>query len=159
MKNPNTAYFQIPINRINKTAYATTFVLTALTIISAILIFARPMRVDGDSMLPSYKNNDIVFVNTTDKNIAVGDVIVFKYGEFRLIKRVAAIYGDKISVTDDTFYKNGIYIGKATDKKPVDTEYTLGENEFFVIGDNIDNSRDSRSFGCVDKNNVIGKVL
>jgi signal peptidase I len=108
-----------------------------------------------------------------------GDVVVFtdtRLGEFgqdpdkQLIKRVIGLPGDKIVVSGgevmvyNTAHPNGfdpdktLPYGNVIPSTGVDGEWTIGNNQVFVMGDNRGNSLDSRLFGPVDATNIIGKL-
>ena len=106
-----------------------------------------------------------------------GEVIVFvkedlllggESGNKQLIKRVIALPGERVVVADGivTIYsdsrpegfqpdKEGVW-ADAIDKTAIDGEWTVGENEVFVCGDNRDNSLDSRSFGPIRERDIVG---
>ncbi|MDR2408750.1 MAG: signal peptidase I [Bacteroidales bacterium] len=132
-------------------------IVMVLIVVNA-LIFFNPMHVSGDSMLPTYKNRSIIFVNTANKNIEVGDIVVFYYGDLKLVKRIFGMQGDNIRIEDFSIYKNDVLIYTVSIEAENDISLTLGENEYFVLGDNLDNSNDSRFFGSINIKNIIGKV-
>jgi nickel-type superoxide dismutase maturation protease len=85
------------------------------------------VRIEGDSMLPTFKNGDEVLVSIT-KTFSVGDVIYAKHpfkSSIKIIKRISKIEND---------------------------------GSVFLVGDNLAVSSDSRTFGAIPKENLIGKV-
>ena len=81
----------------------------------------------------------------------------------RYIKRVIAVPGDKIEIKDRKVYVNNKlleerYIKGTTSKNAIDYPVTIPEKKLFVMGDNRENSNDSRMFGFVDYRSVEGKV-
>ncbi len=126
----------------------------------------RPYTVSGNSMTPTYKNGQ--FVATCGKvdldEIQRGDVIIFKYGKDKLIKRVIGLPGEKLFFDGDGIFvedKNvSDYEGleSAWDSSRGNMVITLGDDEFFVVGDNRNNSKDSREIGPVKMENVLTKV-
>lgn len=101
------------------------------------------MLIQGDSMLPSYHNMQIVLVDKHFDTLNTDDVIVFECEELNavLVKRIKGLPGQTISV-------DGIL-------------YEIGDNEYFVMGDNTQESVDSRnpSVGNVELKDVIGIVI
>jgi signal peptidase I len=140
--------------------------ITIVIIIIILKIFVfNFILVKGDSMNPKYKNNDFMFLNKiiySFKPIRRGEVIVLKYRNNDLIKRVIGLPNDKIKVENGKLYINNKevkenYINSYTASYDFD-EITLKDNEYFVMGDNRYNSYDSRNFGTIMKNNIIGRV-
>ena len=81
------------------------------------------------------------------------------------VKRVIALPGDTVQIKNGSLYVNGLlykYVeyDKIEDAGITENPITLGNNEYFTLGDNINNSEDSRSgnIGAVKKDNIIGKV-
>ena len=141
------------------------FLLLVMIIILFKIFIFNFILVKGDSMNPKYKNNDFMFLNKiiySFKPIRRGEVIVLKYRNNDLIKRVIGLPNDKIKVENGKLYINNKevkenYINSYTASYDFD-EITLKDNEYFVMGDNRYNSYDSRNFGTITKNNIIGRV-
>lgn len=123
--------------------------------------------VDGMSTYPTLHDGDRAVYYRLEKDIAKGDVVVLDRQEDGIfIKRVAAVAGDTVSIQDGSLYVNGreCVIESAAGKTIVPDsgiEYPLrlGDKEVFVIGDNRENSEDSRHFGAVKTEEIKGKVL
>ena len=141
------------------------FLLLVMIIILFKIFIFNFILVKGDSMNPKYKNNDFMFLNKiiySFKRIRRGEVIVLKYKNNDLIKRIIGLPNDKIKVENGKLYINNKeyyenYINSYTASYDFD-EITLKDNEYFVMGDNRYNSYDSRNFGTIMKNNIIGRV-
>lgn len=122
------------------------FTLIAVLIVVPIRLWiAQPFIVSGASMEPTFHNGDYLIIdelsyqfNGPQKN----DVIIFHYPldpSKYFIKRVEGVPGEKINTN-----------GK---------EITLKENEYYVLGDNRGASSDSRIWGPVTKNFIVGRAL
>lgn len=140
--------------------------ITIVIIIIILKIFVfNFILVKGDSMNPKFKNNDFMFLNKIIyrfSNIKRQEVVVIKYKDNDLIKRIIGLPNDKIKVENGKLYINNKevkenYINSYTASYDFD-EITLKDNEYFVMGDNRYNSYDSRNFGTITKNNIIGRV-
>ncbi|RQD57622.1 MAG: signal peptidase I [Desulfonatronovibrio sp. MSAO_Bac4] len=98
------------------------------------------------------------------------DIIVFEFPEDPskdFIKRVVGVPGDVIEMRDKQFYRNGEQVHEEyiqnTDDRIVDRRddfgpYTVPENNYFVLGDNRDESYDSRFWGIVEREKILGKA-
>jgi signal peptidase I len=92
-----------------------------------------------------------------------GDVIVFEvpHEEEPLIKRVVALPGETIEIRDEAIYVNGQQLSESWATQPGGPDYpatTLPPLHVFVLGDNRANSRDSRYFGPVSRDQIIGRA-
>jgi len=147
-------------------------ILTAIFIAVVLNIFVGTMTsVVGVSMEPTLYNGQQVFVNTFLYLISApkkGDVIVFlpngNEHTHYYVKRVVAVPGDTVVIQDGVLYVNGEESPWVTEKLIeagiAANEFTLGNTEFFCIGDNPENSEDSRSanIGPVKEKDILGKV-
>jgi signal peptidase I len=143
-----------------------TIVLTVVIFV-AIKFSVQTFRVDGDSMQPGLNSQEYVLVNKLAylfSGPARGDVIVFHWPvdpNQDFIKRVIGLPGDTINVTPTQIIVNGVtlkepYISAALNASP--RPFKLGADEYFVMGDNRPYSSDSRSWGTVPKDYIIGKA-
>lgn len=130
--------------------------------------------VEGDSMEPNYHDKENVLVEKISvhtNHIDRFDVIVFyPYGRSSseyFVKRVIGLPGEKIQILDSDIYINDTLLDENYGKDPMDhggiaeEPIVLGEDEYFVLGDNRLISQDSRaeSVGPVKKENIGGKVI
>lgn len=144
------------------------------TIALTLLIFlvirfaAQSFRVDGESMEPGLQNNEFVLVDKAAylfQSPQRGDVIVFHYPfdpSKDFIKRVIGLPGDTVQTTSNEVIVDGQvlhepYINEASNFG--DKTWKLGPDQFFVMGDNRNNSFDSRSWGPLDKSYIVGKAI
>ena len=136
------------------------YVIIILVVVLIRTFLITPVTVDGPSMNETLTDGDVLFLKKYDKSIERFDVIVFKRNNERLIKRVLALPGEKIKCVSGIIYVNNEEIdnshalGKTADFK----EVILGDDEYFAVGDNRENSFDSRSFGPIKKDVIQGTV-
>lgn len=123
------------------------------------------VTVEGVSMNPTYHTGDVLFVNRLSTPER-GDIVTFSRNNKSYIKRIIALPGDTILIDNSKVYVNGEEISEDYINEDIfeggnyeDNEYTLKEDEYFVMGDNRNYSLDSRSFGVVYKNEIIGTKL
>lgn len=139
------------------------------------LFVAQPHRVSGNSMVPTFKNGDYIL---TDKisyrfgNPKEGDIIVLKNPRDEtqdFIKRIIAAPGDSLKIEEGIVYVNEGKISeeylpsgtrtRAGNFVTEDAQIKVGANQYFVFGDNRDHSSDSREWGGVTKEEIVGRVF
>ncbi|MFM2424023.1 MAG: hypothetical protein RLZZ70_412 [Candidatus Parcubacteria bacterium] len=150
------------------------FSLIALIIVIPIRMFiAQPFIVSGASMENTFESGEYLIVDQVSYRFhepARGDVIVFRYprdpSKF-YIKRIIAVPGDTITIADDvvtitnTESPEGFVVDEPYIKSMINgTNLTevLGEREYFVMGDNRDQSSDSRVWGVLQKERIVGRA-
>jgi signal peptidase I len=131
-------------------------------------------NIDGPSMQPNLYAGQYLIISRLDYLFGDpqrGDVAVFQKpgsdaDEPRLIKRVIGIPGDTIEIRDTQVYVNGqrqdepYFVNRPCDpSKCPDKSWTLAPNEYFLMGDNRNNSNDSRGFGPVTRSAIVGKAV
>ncbi len=147
--------------------------IIAITVIFD-LVIPRSL-VDGQSMEPTFQHNDRLVVSRINYLFDTpkrGDIIVFNAvvpqdsaRGIMLIKRVIGKPGDTIEIRNQQVWLNGQYINEpyiyeaCSVIKCQDNVWLLGEDEYFVMGDNRNHSNDSRSFDVVPYNYIIGQVI
>lgn len=142
-------------------------VLWAVVIFVLINLVSTRIRVDGASMEPTLTNGELVIVNKLSYRLgepARGDIIVFHFPvdpSKEFIKRVVGLPGDQVSIHDGVIFINGQRLEEPYIS--IDTNYlgewTVEQDQLFVLGDNRNNSLDSHNWGTVPMDYVIGKAL
>ena len=153
-------------------------VVQIVLISSAIIIPIRyfliqPFYVKGASMEPNFYDSEYLIIDELSyrfRDPMRGEIVVFRYprdpSQF-FIKRVVALPGETVEITDGNVmiyneeHPNGMLLEEdylAEEQTNGKERVTLGSDEYFVLGDNRDSSLDSRSFGTLDRDNLIGRV-
>ncbi len=149
-------------------------ILIAAVIVLPIRYFIfQPFIVKGESMMPNFQSGDYLIVDELSYLVSKphrGDVVVLKYPldmSQRFIKRIVALPGEtveikngKITITKDSNTivlneKNYLPNLSGTDG---DIRMTLDGDNYFVLGDNRDHSYDSRKWGILPKQYIVGKA-
>jgi len=153
-------------------------VVLSLAIILPVRYFLiQPFYVKGASMEPNFHDSEYLIIDELSyrfKPPTRGQVVVFRYPknpQEYFIKRVVALPGEKIQIEDGQVmiyndeHPEGLILSEAylpddlVTFDSVESLTTIGPDEYYVLGDNRGASKDSRSFGPVNKSFITGKVL
>jgi signal peptidase I len=139
-----------------------------MLVIAAFVIFNSYYsfyRVIGDSMEPTLKDGGIYLVRKGVKSIHRGDIIVFRVKNEKSahISRVIALPGERVAIFDNSVFINGRMLSEPYAQPPYfdiqDVEgFTVPEGHYFVLCDERVEGYDSRHFGPVPQENIIGKI-
>ncbi|HJP95751.1 MAG TPA: signal peptidase I [Candidatus Saccharimonadales bacterium] len=154
---------------------ATLVALYFLLPVLLVVFVAQPVRVEGAAMSPTLNNGDRIFISKRVDPLQRGDIVVFYYPKDTtksFIKRVVGLPGERIDIDSEG---NVMINGQALKESYVQPERNqtakarwnsvpaewkqLGEDSYFILGDNRDASNDSRSYGPVSKKLIYGKYL
>ena len=153
-----------------------------IIIIAVIVVFfvrtyiVQPFLVRGSSMAPNFLTGDYILIDELSlhfRNPQRGEVVVLRYPQnpsIYFIKRIIGLPGERILIKDnkitifnnehkDGFVLNEPYLksNSITEPRPNKlNEFILGSNEYFVLGDNRQYSYDSRDWGLLKRQNIIG---
>lgn len=147
--------------------------LVALLLVAGFRLFVfQPFLVRGASMEPSFHNWDYLLVDEISyrfRSPERGEVIVFKFPNDpsqRYIKRIIGLPGETVQVQDGqvAIFRGGERVpldekSYTSSDTPGSIQITLPENEYFVMGDNRNYSSDSRNWGTLPGDLIIGRVF
>lgn len=152
----------------------TRFALITLAIVLPVRLFvAEPFIVSGTSMQPTFENKEYLIVDRLSYRFEEpkrGEVVIFRYPRDPskyFIKRIiglpgetVSISGNKITIKNDD-YKDGFELDQSyiTRQSPGNLSINVGENEYFVMGDNRPSSSDSRIWGTLPEENIVGRAF
>lgn len=151
-------------------------VLIALVIVLPLRAWVfQPFLVSGDSMEPNFHSGDYLLVDEISyafHDPARGDVIILKYPNNlsqRFIKRIVGLPGETVEIRNgnvliegpkDTIVLNeSAYLSSSAAETPGNEKMTLGQGEYFVLGDNRRFSLDSRIWGVLPRKDIVGKIF
>lgn len=148
--------------------------LAALVVVPLKAFVFQPFVVRGDSMEPNFMDGDYLIVDELSyrfRNPERGEVIVFHFPgdpSKQYVKRIIGLPGEAVEVKDGTITvraAGGSFVLHESSylpfrgETPGSASLSLGEREFFVLGDNRRFSSDSRAWGAVSRGEIIGRVL
>jgi len=151
--------------------------IVAFIIVAPIRYFLfQPFIVSGASMAPNFATGDYLIIDEISYRFSGpqrGDVVVFnagfipKYEGQKFIKRIVGLPGETVEVKNGKvgIYRDGQELILDEKYLPKDlftnnnSRVILGENQYFVLGDNRPESYDSRSWGILFKNDIVGKAF
>ena len=140
------------------------YVLIFIFVIFIKTYVVTPIRVNGPSMNDTLHNKDIMLLDEISyrfSEIKRFDIVVLKYKDEYIIKRVVGLPGEELEVKDNQLYINGKIVKQDfSHAKTNDIEkVAIEEDCYYVLGDNRVNSVDSRVIGSVNKNRIKGKAV
>lgn len=140
--------------------------ITAISTVIIIVAIFKPFWVPSDSMEPTIKTNSLIIALKDNHlfNYKRGEILVFrseKMGDVALIKRAIGVPGDTINIIKETLYVNGKKLHNYSNVLSGIEKYplVLKNNQYFFVGDNINSSYDSRYFGIITREKILGKYL
>lgn len=136
------------------------YVIIILVVILIRTFVVTPIRVNGTSMVPTLEHGNFMILKKYAKNdLNRFDIVVIKNGKEKIIKRIIGLPKEDIEYKDNVLYIDGNALEK---------EFGLGytsdfvdycsNDEYFVLGDNREDSIDSRKLGCIKKEDILGKT-
>ena len=181
-KNKEISYKSLTVtqleNELKRETYKSKYIkiltstIYALVIISAVSALVATLimpviQISGSSMSPTFNEGEIV-VSLKTKNLESGDVIAFYHGNKILVKRVIASAGSYVNMDEEGHvYVDGNKLNEnyikdfSLSEVDIELPYQVPDGHWFVLGDNRDDSVDSRNseIGSISQDDIIGKII
>lgn len=138
------------------------YIIIIITVVVIRTYVLTPVIVSGTSMDDTLKNGELLLLKKYDKSYERFDIVVFDYGDSKLVKRIIGLPGETLEYKDGVLYINGEEVedpfALATkDFKLSDLNIdVIPEGHYFVMGDNRSNSSDSRIIGPISVETING---
>ena len=138
--------------------------ITVIGILFGVVFGITPMA--NADMQPAVCAGDLMLYYRLDKNLKSDDVVVFQKEGIQYTGRIVAVPGDVVEITDEselmvnknTVMEDNIFYTTPAYDSEVEYPLALKENQYFILCDNREGAKDSRSFGVVDTSEIKGKV-
>ena len=145
------------------------YIIIIVTVVLIRTFILTPVIVSGDSMKPNLINHQLLILYKLDKNYKRFDILVVNHDIFgqneNVVKRLIGLPGDYIEYKDGKLYVNNEYVEEPfIDVETKDFSLAklgylkIPEGKYFVVGDNRNDSSDSRLFGLIEESEIKGKV-
>lgn len=144
------------------------FLLVLLAVACSAMVQVQPIKVEGTAMAPALNDGDRIIVDRGFEKLERGDIVVFYFPLDQTrsyIKRIVGLPGETVEIRDGQVFVNHAplaepYLDAKYNKSERSlTEVKLAENSYFVMGDNRDNSSDSRFWGPLERKFIYGKYV
>lgn len=154
------------IDRIRRKREWVRFLIECMVLMTAVYVTFHYIIgvsfVSGHSMEPTLKDGELVLFYRLDKEYQKDDIVIIREGnEIYYIKRIVACGGECISLSEDGM----LVVGEEPEPETfpvadgITFPYEVPETAYFVMGDNRGDSKDSRSFGAVEQEEIVGRVF
>ena len=138
---------------------------TVIGILFGVVFGLTPMA--NADMQPAVCAGDLMLYYRLDKNLNSDDVVVFQKEGIQYTGRIVAVPGDVVEITDEselmvnknTVMEDNIFYTTPAYDSEVEYPLALKEDQYFILCDNREGAKDSRSFGVVDTSEIKGKVI
>lgn len=142
-------------------------ILIFVVLLAVIFLFIFGIcRCSDNMMSPAFKDGDLVVYYRLQKEYQPSDTVVLEKDGETQVRRIIAKAGDEVDMTEDGLKINGylqqeneIYTETLPYTEGISFPITIGEDEYFVLGDNRTNAKDSRIYGTVKKEEIKGMVI
>lgn len=139
--------------------------ITVIGILFGVVFGLTPMA--NADMQPAVCAGDLMLYYRLDKNLNSDDVVVFQKEGIQYTGRIVAVPGDVVEITDEselmvnknTVMEDNIFYTTPAYDSEVEYPLALKEDQYFILCDNREGAKDSRSFGVVDTGEIKGKVI
>lgn len=139
--------------------------ITVIGILFGVVFGLTPMA--NADMQPAVCAGDLMLYYRLDKNLKSDDVVVFQKEDIQYTGRIVAVPGDVVEITDEselmvnknTVMEDNIFYTTPAYDSEVEYPLALKEDQYFILCDNREGAKDSRSFGVVDTSEIKGKVI
>ena len=135
--------------------------IASAVFLATIALSIQTFKVPAPSMEPTIRSGDrIITMRLPGDTVAVNDIVAYKDGKKVYVKRVVACGGDQVVITGGRLMVNGQEgVLQGDGMGDMNQTWTLEEDEYFLLGDNLANSQDSRHTGPVKQRDIIGELV
>lgn len=130
--------------------------------------FVQPVKVEGTAMAPALQDGDRIVIQRNPSKLERGDIVVFYFPldqRKSYIKRIVGLPNETVEIREGKVFINGTLLDEPYVQPTLNVsmrssqEIKLAEDSYYVIGDNRDNSADSRIWGPLQRKLIYGKYM
>lgn len=139
------------------------FIILTVFVLLFIFLFGI-FTINDMSMSPELQDGDLVFFYRLANGFVASDAVVVEYEGEKQVRRVTAVSGDIVDITEDGLFINGAFISEESRdeillyEEGITFPITVPEGHVFVLADKRNGPADSRMYGTVSENDILGKV-
>lgn len=135
---------------------------------AACTAFVQPVKVEGTAMAPALQDGDRIVIQRNPSKLERGDIVVFYFPldqRKSYIKRIVGLPNETVEIREGKVFINGTLLDEPYVQPTLNVsmrssqEIKLAEDSYYVIGDNRDNSADSRIWGPLQRKFIYGKYM
>ena len=138
------------------------YVLIVIVVLGIKHFIISPIKVNGKSMMDTLHHGDIMLLDRISyrtSDIERFDIVVIDTGEEFIIKRIIGLPGERVTYSENQLYINNKKVDDPyATNSTTEFDVTVEEDNYFVLGDNREDSMDSRYFGTFQRDKILGKT-
>ncbi|WP_434336911.1 signal peptidase I [Mesomycoplasma conjunctivae] len=142
-------FYQL-VKKIIKNKWSWIFLIIFLILLSILIFFQfyTIIQISGDSMSPTLQDKQILLAQKNIGNIKRNDIVIFDFNNQVFIKRVVALPRDLVQIdAEGKIFINNLFFKQSNNSFFFNSSWVVPDKSFFALGDNLDQSLDSRQLG------------
>ena len=149
-------------NSIKKLKGIIPYIIILVVVVLLRTFIITPVMVNGPSMNDTLSHNNIILLKKYTRSYQRNDIVIFRYNDTQLVKRVIGLPGEKVEYKDGVLYINNVEVEDRFASITADFNMSMinldviPQGHYFVLGDNRPASSDSRIMGPISEERIVG---